>query len=176
MIVIFTKSGGSVGTYPVFPVDAVGKEILGFTDDSADINCFLTAIDHKTQVTVYKNDDGKIWNPQAESVDGASFSLVAGEIKHLVAQSEHAFKGVLFKADRPFYMLCGESLEDSRRSYYQLPGRESLGREFITPAFNPVIVNRPFDAKLRIQADSDNTLVYINGDFDAIHPIYKRGK
>ena len=73
-------------------------------------------------------------------------------------------------------MLCGESLADSRRSYYQLPGRESLGREFITPAFNPVIVNRPFDAKLRIQADSDNTLVYINGDFDAIHPIYKRGK
>ena len=77
MIVIFAKSDGSVGTYPVFPVDAVGKEILGFTDDSADINCFLTGIDHETQVTVYKNDDGKMWNPQAESVDGASFSLIA---------------------------------------------------------------------------------------------------
>ena len=176
VIVIFTNKNGAVGTYQVFPVDAVGKEMLGITDNSLYIQCFLTAIDYLTDVTVFKTQDKEWTSQQPPCVDGSTFQLAAGQAKKIETNSDNVFKGILFKANRPIYMFCGESLTDNKTAFYQIPPTSSLGKEYVTPAFNPVIVDRPFDASLRIQADSDNTIVFIKGDFDAVIVIYKRGR
>ena len=159
------------GTYQIYPVDTIGKEMLGLTDDST-IDCFFATVDYPATVTAFY-EGSKSWGPAVD--DGGSFLLDPGIVQRIGASAVDVFQGVLFRSSRPIYMFCGDSFLNERAGFYQVPPTASLGKEFVTPGFEPVVVQRPFDATLRIQADSDNTLVTLAGDFDAIIPIYKRG-
>ena len=179
--VIFKNVGDHIGTYQVYPVDALGKEMMAFTNDGGHDDCFLATVDYPTTVTVYYGTP-KVRNWNNGPADGGIISLQPGGVHKVAGSDKDVFKGVLFTADRRFVMFCGDynmnfpGFTFFGTEFFQIPPTESLGKEYITTAFEPNPVLRPFDATLLIQADSDNTLVQINGDFEAIIPIYKRGR
>ena len=174
---------GHIGTYQVYPVDALGKEMMTFTNDGGYDDCFLATVDYPATVTVYYDTTkAEFRNWHNGRANGGIISLQPGGVHRVAGSEKDVFKGVLFTADRRIAMFCGDAnqfLGDSPfvgTEFFQIPPTENLGKEYITPAFEPNPVLRPFDATLLIQADSDNTLVQINGDFEAIIPIYKRGR
>ena len=178
--VIFKNKVSQIGAYQVYPVDALGKQMMGITNDGDFTDCFFATIDYPATVKVfYEDTDHKYWTNGI--TDGETMSLQPGAVHRIYGNKADVFKGVLFMADRRVVMFCGDynffysSSPYVGTEFYQVPPTENLGKEYVTPAFEPNPVERPFDATLLIQADSDNTLVEINGDFEAIIPIYKRG-
>ena len=174
--VIFKSKFGRIRAYQVYPVDVLGKEMMGITNDGVLTDCFFATIDYPAKVKVFYEG---IRNLSPDSIiDGATMSLQPGTVQKIAGSEPDVFKGVLFMADRRVVMFCGDNMNIYifvGTEFYQVPPTENLGKEYVTPAFEPNPVERPFDATLLIQADSDNTLVEINGDFEAIIPIYKRG-
>ena len=174
---VFKNKANRIGAYQVYPVDALGREMMGITDDGESTDCFLSTVDYPATVTVFYEGD-RNWGPSVVA-DGHSFPLQPGKGYRIGGTTPNVFNGVLFQANRSIYMFCGDNsnqLFPEGTEFFQIPPTENLGKEYVTPAFEPVIVEQPFDATLLIQANSDNTLVTINGDFEAIIPIYKRGK
>ena len=171
---VFKNSANRIGAYQVYPVDALGKQMMGITDDGDFTDCFLATAEYPAIVTVFYEGS----KPNLNVADGYTIALEPGKVHRIAGSSPDIFKGVLFQADRPICMFCGDYsvYPPERTEFFQIPPTENLGKEYVTPAFEPIIVERPFDATLLIQADSDNTLVTINGDFEAIIPIYKRGQ
>ncbi|WAQ99352.1 FCGBP-like protein [Mya arenaria] len=163
---------------PVQPLDSFGMELMMLDRGDGENHkryCFpVSAFDDAKMIWFTKDSKDKVfytgnarWPPSGRTV---SF----GDL--MKGTSGEDFTGTYFKFTRPSSIFCGQfSSAKENYIFYQVPALMTWSTHYTIPSFGDSTANRPFDAKLKIVTNSDNTIVNITGGFDALHVLYDRG-
>ncbi|XP_053400721.1 uncharacterized protein LOC123557840 [Mercenaria mercenaria] len=170
---ILLTYSGEIKSYRIYPVDTFGTEVMVLEYSDEKKRCrFLSEHDSVNYVAYYSINK---LGGTGDSEDSERVQL--GALSHLATTNLNDMSGTVFKFDKPSTVFCGDLFSSStvHNQYNQLLPTNTWSTEYVVPAFDVEAVNRPFDGKLFIVSNADNTIVNISGGFDAIHAIYNRG-
>ncbi|XP_053400722.1 uncharacterized protein LOC128557400 [Mercenaria mercenaria] len=157
-----------VKSFRIYPVDTFGTEVMVLEYSDAAKSCqFWSEHDGVNLIAYYSINNQK----------GAADSERMQIEKLFRTPRYNDLSGTLFQFDKPSTVFCGDWFSNLtiHNQYSQHLPTNTWSTEYVVPAFDVEAVNRPFDGKLFIVSNADNTIVNISGGFDAIHAIYNRG-
>jgi hypothetical protein len=175
VVVVYTTILNILASFRVFPVDAYGLEhmVLNYNPDLKDEDCFFMSEYEEVRMTPYIRNV-KVNTPSTVYVnDGKTYDITKDSDLLVRTNTQNDIAGILFVFDKPSTVFCG--LKTNGTFYNQILPTNTWSKDYYIPAFDLEPINRPFDAKLKIIAYTDNTLVTISGGFDAILALYNRG-
>ncbi|WAQ99372.1 FCGBP-like protein [Mya arenaria] len=181
---VFIKHPDTTNKYPIMnipvqPLDSFGMElmVLDRGDGNRPRGCYPVSAFEDAKIiwftkhskdSVFERSNNPRWPPSGRTVSVQGNYMEGGKGKD--------YTGTYIKFTRPSSIFCGQfSSAYENYIFYQVPALMTWSTYYTIPSFGDSTANRPFDAKLKIVTNSDNTIVNITGGFDALHVLYDRG-
>ncbi|XP_060556672.1 uncharacterized protein LOC132717253 [Ruditapes philippinarum] len=141
------------------PLDAVGNEYMTISFGSSDLHCSVASLEPGTSVNIYTGSQ-----------------ILTRDMFKSFSETFSTFQtGTLFTGNKPFALFCGtDAGSEFGMTWFQVPATKTWGTSYITPAFG-FSENGEMRAKIKIVANSNNTVLEIHGDFDGIYVLLSRG-
>ena len=141
------------------PLDAIGNEYMTISFGVSDLHCSVVTLEPGTSVNVFTGSQILIHN----SLKSFSEIFTTNQT------------GSLFSGDKPFALFCGtDAGSEYGISWYQVSATHTWGTYYVTPVL-AVNGSGQISAKLKIVANSNNTVIEVHGDFDGIYVLLSRG-
>jgi hypothetical protein len=168
-VVVVIKVAEEIESARIYPVDTFGTHFMPVENNKEIKKCYFVSEHDTVNLKVYYSIS-LVSSPS--SIDDAKIENIDG--KALLSESNNDLTGTSIHFDKLSAVFCADTFK--RNHFNQLMTTNTWSTEYTIPAFEGDVVNRPFDGRLIIVSNADNTIVNISGGFDAIHAIYSRGE
>jgi hypothetical protein len=171
-VVVAIKVAEEIVSARIYPVDTFGTHFMPVENDNESTKkCYFVSEHDIVNLKVYYSIK------LASSSDIFDAKIEDKDAKVLISQNGNDLTGTSILFDKPSTVFCADKFSDITKGnhYTQLMPTNTWSTEYTVPAFEVDVMNRPFDGRLIIVSNADNTIVNVSGGFDAIHAIYSRG-
>ena len=172
-VITLIKYDDVIKSTRMYPVDSFGKEYMALVADREnEKRCHFSSehdvVNYKAYFSISLTNANT--NPKDSRIEDIR------PRKNLITQNSNDLTGTVMLFDKPSAVFCADKFESLKEHHVtQFLPTDTWSTEYTVPAFDVDVVNRPFDGKLLIVSNADNTIVNISGGFDAVHAIYNRG-